>query len=316
MPRRAAGLPDALVGLAPRVHRALGLALDDRPQPAREPLAAAGVEQDAVQDGAVDVVLALVEGAVADPDRARAGVAREVVARGLGEVAAAVDPVHDLHRAVGVGLEVGDVLHELLGLPVEVEPVQRLQREGGVAHPGVPVVPVALAAGRLGQRRGRGGDGRAGRHVRQALDGEDRARDRLAELRDPASGRRSPTSASSAWWRPSASAPRRRSPARRAPPAHDRAQYARSRGVQGVAGAHAAALDPHRHVGRQPQRHARAGRVGAVAVVLGAPTRPRCGRSRTPARTRARPRPCPRCTRRCGRACGRRRRRPAGACAG
>ncbi len=77
--------------------------------------------------------------------------------------------------------EVGDELHELVRLPVEVEPVQRLQGEGGVAHPGVAVVPVALAPGRLGkrgrERRHRG----AGRHVGHALDRERRALDLVRE---------------------------------------------------------------------------------------------------------------------------------------
>ena len=176
----AARLPDALVGLAPDVGRTFGLRLHDRPQPPRQALAAAGVQQDRVQRRAVDVVLALVEGAVADPHRARAGVAGEVIARGLGQIAPPVDPVHDLQRPVLVGLEVGDELHELLGLPVEVQVVQRLQREGRVAQPGVAVVPVALTAGRLRQRgrerRHRG----AGRHVRQALDRQRRALDRIA----------------------------------------------------------------------------------------------------------------------------------------
>ena len=178
--RLAARLPDPLVGLAPDARRALGLGLDDRPQPPRQPLAAPRVQQDRVQHRAVDVVLALVERAVADPHRPRAGVAGEVVARGLGQVAPAVDPVHDLQRAVGVGLEVGDELHELVGLPVEVQPVQRLQRERRVAHPRVAVVPVALAAGRLGQRRGERRHRRPGRHVRQALDRQRRALDRVA----------------------------------------------------------------------------------------------------------------------------------------
>ena len=179
--RLAARLPDPLVGLAPDLRRALGLRLDDRPQPPRQPLAAARVEQDRVEHRAEDVVLALVEGAVADPHRPRARVAGEVVARRLGQVAAAVDPVHDLQRAVLGRLDVGDELHELVGLPVEVEPVQRLQREGRVAHPGVAVVPVALAARRLGQRGRERRDRRAGRHVRQALDRERRALDRIAE---------------------------------------------------------------------------------------------------------------------------------------
>ncbi len=176
----AARLPDALVGLAPDLGRAFGLRLHDRPQPPRQPLAAAGVQQDRVQRRAEDVVLALVEGAVADPHRARAGVAGEIIARGLGQIAPPVDPVHDLQRPVLVGLEVGDELHELLGLPVEVEVVQRLQREGRVAQPRVAVVPVALAARRLRQRGRERRDGRAGRHVRQSLDRERRALDRIA----------------------------------------------------------------------------------------------------------------------------------------
>ena len=79
------------------------------------------MHQDRVEHRAVDVVLALVEGAVADPHRPGAGVPGELLAERLGEVAPAVDPVHDLQRAVLVGLEVGDELHELLGLPVEVQ---------------------------------------------------------------------------------------------------------------------------------------------------------------------------------------------------
>ena len=78
-----------------------------------------------------------------------------------------------------LGFEVGDELHELVGLPVEVQPVQRLQGEGRVAHPGVAVVPVPLASGRLRQRRRERGHGRAGRHVREALDRQRRTLDRL-----------------------------------------------------------------------------------------------------------------------------------------
>ena len=187
MLRLAAGLPDALVGLAPDGGRALGLRLDDRPETPRQALAVPGVEQDRVERGAEDVVLALVEGAVADPHGLGAGVAREVVPRGLGQVAPAVDPVHDLQGAVLGRLDVGDELHVLVGFPVQVEPVQRLEREGAVADPRVAVVPVALAAGGLGQRGRQRGDGRAGRHVGEALDRERRALDRVppAVVRDP-----------------------------------------------------------------------------------------------------------------------------------
>jgi hypothetical protein len=61
---------------------------------------------------------------------------------------------------VVVRLEVADELHELVGLPVEVEVVKRLERERRVAHPAVAVVPVALTAGGLGERCGERGNRR------------------------------------------------------------------------------------------------------------------------------------------------------------
>ena len=180
VPRLAAGLPDALVGVPPYLRRALRLGLDDRPQPPRQALAAARMEQDRVERRPEDVVLALVERAVAESHRVCSGVSGELVSRGLGQVAAPVDPVHDLERPVFVRLEVGDELHELVGLPVQVQEVQRLQREGRVPDPGEAVVPVALTAGRLRQRRGERGDRGAGGHVGEALDRQRRALDRPA----------------------------------------------------------------------------------------------------------------------------------------
>src|SRR2546421_4996783 len=180
MPWAPPGLPDALVGLAPYAGRALRLRLHDRPQASRQALAAPRVQQDRVQRGAVDVVLALVVGPVADPHRMRPGIARELLAERLRQIAPAVDPVHDLQRPVLIGLEVANELHELLGLPVEVQEVQCLQRERRVAQPGVAVVPVARAAGRLRQRRRQRSDGRPRRHVRQALDRQCGALDRVA----------------------------------------------------------------------------------------------------------------------------------------
>ena len=59
--------------------------------------------------------------------------------------------------------------------------MERLQREGRVAHPRVAVVPVALPARGLGQRRRQRGHGRSGRHIGQPLDRERRPLNRLAE---------------------------------------------------------------------------------------------------------------------------------------
>ena len=94
--RSAPRLPDPLIRLAPDPRRAICLGLNDRPEAPRKPFAAARVQQDRVERTAVDVVLPLVEGPVSDPDRTRACVTRQLIARRLGQIAPAVDPVHDL----------------------------------------------------------------------------------------------------------------------------------------------------------------------------------------------------------------------------
>ena len=181
------GLPDPLVGVLPDLGRALGLRLHDRPQASRQALGAARMEQDRVERRAVDVVLALVVGAVADAHRTGAGVPGEVVARRLGQVASAVDPIHDLEGSVVVGLQIGDELHELVGFPIEVQVVQRLEGEGRVAQPRVAVVPVALAARGFRKGGGERRDGRTGRDIREPLDRQRRALDRIAPavVREP-----------------------------------------------------------------------------------------------------------------------------------
>src|SRR5262249_42428222 len=120
-----------------------------------------------------DVELGLRPGAVADAHRARVPPAAQVGQLALAEVVLAADAVHDLQRAVVAGAAPGRAGHEgdevdrLVGAAADVE---RLQRQAGVADPGVAVVPVALAADGLGQRRrGRGDDG-AGGAIRQALE--------------------------------------------------------------------------------------------------------------------------------------------------
>ncbi len=194
----AARLPDALVGLVPDLDRALDLVLDDRPQPLRDMAAHLRVQIDRVEHGAEDVVLLLVVGAVADPHGPRALVAAEVVERRLGQVAFAADPVHDLQAAVAVTLEVGDELHEVVGLPVEAERVQPPEREGRVAHPAVAVVPVALALRGLRQRGRRRRDGRTGGGVGEALERERRAVQMPHASDGPGSVRRRASRASSA----------------------------------------------------------------------------------------------------------------------
>ena len=266
MLRLAARLPDPLIGFAPACDGALRLRLDDRPEPPREALAAAGVKQHGVQRRAVDVVLPLIECAVPDPHGTGAGVSREVVTRGLGQITTPVDPVHDLQRSILVELEVGDELHELVRLPVQVEEMKRLQGEGGVADPGVAVVPVALAARGLRQRRGQRRDGRPGRHVGEALDRQRRALDRLppavVDHRAPASQSRQ-----NSWSRRSGRWRHRGHSATRGP----RPTRASSRAWSPACRVCRALTElpsmPEVHVGLQPDGLAGAAGVGGMAVL-------------------------------------------------
>ena len=146
----APDLPDPAIGLPPVAQRGLDLAAEDGPQPIVEPVARLRVQVDRVEHGAPHVVLDLVVRAVADPNRPRPLVARQVVERPLLEHVLAAHPVHHLELVLAAG-HVGDEVEEVVGLPVEAQRVEAPQGERRVAQPAVAVVPVALAAGRLGQ---------------------------------------------------------------------------------------------------------------------------------------------------------------------
>ncbi len=149
MLRFASRLPDPLIRLPPLGFRTLGLRLDQRPERSWQALTAARLQEHGVKRGPEDIVLALIEGSVPDPDGLSSHVPRQLRDQNLGQIAAPVDPVHDLQGAVIVALEVGDELHELVRLPVETQEVQRLEGERRVPDPRVPVVPIALTTRRL-----------------------------------------------------------------------------------------------------------------------------------------------------------------------
>ncbi len=116
------------------------------------------------------VELPLLRRAVAGAHRLRPGEPGQPVEGLLGDPAPPVDPIHD-PQLVGPSRGRADQpLPPGLGL-LEIPAVQqRLQGEGRVAQPAVPVVPVALPADLLGQRRRRRGEDPAGRRIRQPLD--------------------------------------------------------------------------------------------------------------------------------------------------
>ena len=169
----APDLPDALVGVAGVRDRRLhhrGQALPHRFDDLGRALTQ--VDVDRVEEHAPHVVLVLVPGAVAHPDRPRVPPAGQMVEGLLGQVLPTVDAVHDLQAEVAgpPGQRLDDEGEVLERLPVESEPVERAQHERGVADPGVAVVPVARPTGRLGQRGRRGRHDGAGRRVAQPLE--------------------------------------------------------------------------------------------------------------------------------------------------
>ena len=97
------------------------------------------------------IVLALIPGIVADPDRTRSLVPGQMVDSPLGQVAFPADAVHDLQLERPAEIPAADriddepeVLHRF---PVEPEPVQGPQHERRVADPAKPVVPVRAPPG-------------------------------------------------------------------------------------------------------------------------------------------------------------------------
>lgn len=122
-----------------------------------------------VDDLAVDVVLHLPGGRVADAHRLRARKARQVVERPLGETPAAPNPVDDLEALDAARRAPLDEAAKTVSLSLGPEGGQGLHREDRVPDPAQAVVPVAAAPRGLGQRRRGGGRDRSRWGIGQAL---------------------------------------------------------------------------------------------------------------------------------------------------
>ena len=128
---------------------------------------------------AVHVVLEVMEGLVADPDRLLAPVAGEVGQLRLLGVVGAGDRVDGLELAAALLGEVSQEDEETLHLGGVTEPLERVEREVRVAEPAVAVIPRAAGARVLRKARGRRGEQRARVLVLVELQHERRA-DHLA----------------------------------------------------------------------------------------------------------------------------------------
>jgi hypothetical protein len=89
-----------------------------------------------------------------------------VIQRLLGKLIVACDGEDDRAGRLWMGVlrrVLFDPVHEGGGLILEAQAQKGVDREGGVAHPGVPVVPVASASDDFRQAGGGGCDDRTGR---------------------------------------------------------------------------------------------------------------------------------------------------------
>src|SRR6266516_3557193 len=164
--RRAAQLPDAGVRLVVQC----GGMIPEGLQTAKQHLVAA-THQPAVEEHvgrrqnrrAVDVVLHLAVGLIADPDRTHAAIPGERIDLLLFTHRAPAEAVHGLQAAVvRTGDDIDDVAEVALHGPRGAEAVERVDHEVGVAQPAVPIVPVAATALRFGNRRRHRRDDRPG----------------------------------------------------------------------------------------------------------------------------------------------------------
>ena len=152
----AADLPDALIGIDAVGQRVVDQAGQAFPHGADD-LGRSLLQMlvDAVEQHAPHVVLVLVPGAVAHPDRTGPVVPGQVVQCGFAEVALPADPVHDLEIECLVEASLAHALEDegevLQRLPVEAQPVEGPKHEPGVADPRVPVVPVPAPPGVSGR---------------------------------------------------------------------------------------------------------------------------------------------------------------------
>ncbi len=119
---------------------------------------------------------------IADPHRHGFFVARQPVRGPFRQPPLAAEAVHDLQLVGTAGHRAQQPLAPRLRLFVITGMHRAQQRERRIAQPAVSVIPVALAADPLGQRRCRRGDDAAGRLIGERLERDDGAPHRFRPL--------------------------------------------------------------------------------------------------------------------------------------
>jgi hypothetical protein len=131
-------------------------------------------------DLAIGIVLDLLVGLIAHPDRAHAAIARQQRRGALLQAGFAQHPVKGLDVApLGAVDDVAQVDQVVFQDVERAQPVESLHRVVGVPDPAIAVVPVTLRSGVLRDRGGQRGDDRAGLLVLAKLEGNGRADHRV-----------------------------------------------------------------------------------------------------------------------------------------
>ena len=181
MPGAAAHLPDAAVLLAPVLANGVADVRQQGPDLQVDFADVAGQLEGGVHDLAVNVQLPLLDGGVADAHRPRPLVPFQMVEGLLLTDRLPLQVVQDLQPGAAFGDQLLDPAQEPLGFRQVPQVEEGFQGEGGIAHPGEAVIPVAHAAHLFRQRGGGGGGDGAGRPELQQLEQEGRALYVLAE---------------------------------------------------------------------------------------------------------------------------------------
>ena len=135
-----------------------------------------------VKHFAIDVELELSDRAIADSDRGRAFVARQPGNFIFFKPAFSRDAVDDLQIIRRTGDRAQEPLVPRLRLVENAGANQRIEGEGRVPKPAIPIVPIARAAQLLWQGRRGGRDDAAGLPVRERLQSQKRAKNRFAPV--------------------------------------------------------------------------------------------------------------------------------------
>ena len=167
----AAHFPDSFIWAVPVVAHPVDDVAEMGPEVIRDWRLVFVRKVNGVHEFAIDVKLKLVRSSVADANRLRVHVTRQVLESVLLEFMTTVDAVHDLQWPVirAIDAAILQPFHESTSLFCQTDSQQSVDAERGVSDPGVAIVPIPYSAKVFRKARGGCGDKCASWFVGQEL---------------------------------------------------------------------------------------------------------------------------------------------------